>query len=71
MSKAPRLNCRNWECGVILPILPTSTVSLSSHEDQIPEGLTGFEGMIPVPMSYPGEEYGMKKPWFQGEEGKW
>ena len=31
-------------------------------------GLAVFEGTVPVPMMYPGEEYGIKEPWFQGEE---
>lgn len=32
------------------------------------DGLAAFEGTVPVPMMYPGEEYGIQKPWFPGEE---
>lgn len=30
-------------------------------------GLKAFERLIPVPMEYPGQEYGDSKPWFFSE----
>ena len=30
-------------------------------------GLKAFEGLIPVPMECPGQEYGDDKPWFYSE----
>ncbi|KAI0554935.1 tyrosyl-DNA phosphodiesterase-domain-containing protein [Xylaria curta] len=53
-SGQPKLNCRNWECGVLIPI----------------EGETvkpGWGAFVPVPMVVPGEAYGKsnsKRPWF-------
>ena len=60
-TKSPKLNCRNWECGVLFP-LPLA----AKMEKQ--EGLACFEGSVPVPMQYPGEAYGSRKPWFYSEQ---
>ncbi|KAJ9609102.1 hypothetical protein H2200_006873 [Cladophialophora chaetospira] len=64
VTKEPRLNCRNWECGVIIPILVKSSDSrgsaVTSHRD---EGLAAFEGRVPVPMRFPSEDMDQKKPW--------
>lgn len=74
VTKAPRLNCRNWECGVLVPLTRASKPSKVSGDDEgSGSGSSGgdlamFEDRVPVPMKYPGEEYGMKEPWFQGEE---
>ncbi|RYC59815.1 hypothetical protein CHU98_g6380 [Xylaria longipes] len=55
-SGQPKLNCRNWECGVLIPI-EGETAKL---------GWEAFENKIPVPMVVPGEAYGKtnsKRPW--------
>jgi hypothetical protein len=49
------MNCRNWECGVVVPV-PVKEQSISNMQI--------FEGVVPVPMVTPGEEYGQKRPWF-------
>ncbi|MCJ1463339.1 hypothetical protein MMC07_001946 [Pseudocyphellaria aurata] len=69
-SKAPRLNCRNWECGVLVSLNRTSS-TFSSHDEGAgsASGLAMFEGAIPVPMKYPGEDYGNKEPWFPAFQG--
>ncbi|KAI1638816.1 tyrosyl-DNA phosphodiesterase-domain-containing protein [Biscogniauxia mediterranea] len=57
----PKLNCRNWECGVIIPVPADSTAGKSHHAD-----LTAFQSSVPVPMEFPGEAYGAsasKRPW--------
>ncbi|CAJ2506008.1 Uu.00g001380.m01.CDS01 [Anthostomella pinea] len=57
----PKLNCRNWECGVVIPVPAEATAGGSSHTD-----LTAFENSIPVPMTVPGDAYGAsasKRPW--------
>ncbi|KAI9697925.1 MAG: hypothetical protein M1836_004277 [Candelina mexicana] len=56
VSKAPKLMCRNWECGVLVPI-PASDVKQ-------PVSMDSFQNIIPVPMHTPGREYGTRKPWF-------
>ncbi|KAJ2990984.1 hypothetical protein NUW58_g2693 [Xylaria curta] len=56
VTKQPKLNCRNWECGVLIPM-----------ENEVAEfGLAAFEERIPVPMVVPTDEYGKtnsKRPW--------
>ncbi|KAI2630613.1 phospholipase D/nuclease [Hypoxylon sp. NC1633] len=59
----PKLTCRNWECGVIVPIPPQD---LSKDLAQRPS-LSDFNSAIPVPMKIPSEAYGAtktKRPWF-------
>ncbi|KAI9797749.1 MAG: hypothetical protein M1835_006921 [Candelina submexicana] len=56
VSKGPKLVCRNWECGVLVPI-PASDVKQ-------PVGMESFQNSVPVPMQTPGREYGTSKPWF-------
>ena len=70
-TKSPKLNCCNWECGVLVPLRRmtadaegTVAASESRSEDEGRRGLEMFEGKVPVPMQYPGEEYGGKAPWF-------
>ncbi|KAI0121811.1 phospholipase D/nuclease [Daldinia grandis] len=61
-SSNPKLTCRNWECGVIVPILPRDP----SEDGSRPSNVSDFNGTIPVPMNVPGEAYGdikSKRPW--------
>jgi hypothetical protein len=134
-SKSPKLNCRNWECGVVIPIsknvpfhldssssagtrsifpesgattassasLATSSMevlddnnddcqsakgkgkgrkanAVDNSNDEVDHapgpasasagpsrGMQIFNGIVPVPMVVPGEEYGKRRPWFYGE----
>ncbi|KAI2642772.1 tyrosyl-DNA phosphodiesterase-domain-containing protein [Xylaria nigripes] len=57
-SQQPKLNCRNWECGVLIPM----------EGESAEPGLKAFENRIPVPMIVPSEAYGKthsKRPWCQ------
>ncbi len=78
-TKTPKLNCRNWECGVVVPLrrmmvdystLPESggdgvLVKGGNGKAVMEEGLKAFEHMMPVPMLFPGREYGDgDRPWF-------
>ncbi|KAI1468191.1 phospholipase D/nuclease [Daldinia caldariorum] len=59
----PKLNCRNWECGVIVPISPRNLAEDGSR----PSSVSNFHDAIPVPMNIPSEAYGdtkSKRPWF-------
>lgn len=47
-SGKPKMTCRNWECGVVVPI----TTPGKGTED-----LSGFQGTVPVPMQTPGDPY--------------
>lgn len=56
VSGEPKLNCRNWECGVLIPV----------EGEAVKSGLEAFKKRIPVPMVVPGEAYGKansKRPW--------
>ncbi|KAI0860975.1 tyrosyl-DNA phosphodiesterase-domain-containing protein [Xylaria cubensis] len=56
-SGQPKLNCRNWECGVLIPI----------EGEAVKPGWGAFDKKIPIPMVVPGEAYGKsnsKRPWF-------
>ncbi|KAL4872052.1 hypothetical protein BDV12DRAFT_162942 [Aspergillus spectabilis] len=73
LTKQPKLNCRNWECGVVVPILKDSEHETQDNGDDIDgiekgkgksEGkeedetlLDIFKGKVPVPMQVPGRRY--------------
>jgi hypothetical protein len=80
ITKQPKLNIRNWECGVVVPVLaPASNYDVeaegkrkgvdrvSDKTEARPPGMDVFDGVIPVPMVVPGEEYGRRRPWFYSE----
>ena len=81
ITKQPKLNIRNWECGVVVPVLttaPTRDMEAEGKGKEVdrdsygpeagPPGMDIFDGVIPVPMVVPGEEYGRKRPWFYSEQ---
>lgn len=55
-TKKPRINCANWECGVIFPA--------KSNHNKVDEEMAEFVDSIPVPMIAPGDSYEGKVPWF-------
>jgi len=80
-TKQPKLNIRNWECGVVVPVLTQQRASEMEAGDKGkgvdtglraseagPPGMDIFEGIIPVPMAVPGEDYDRKRPWFFSEQ---
>ena len=84
ITKQPKLNCRNWECGVLIPAnskldsqgykakspREPGGSTLESSDGSLPSStLQVFDGVIPVPMQYPGEEYDGRKPWYFQEHG--
>ncbi|KAL8958725.1 MAG: hypothetical protein Q9183_005781 [Haloplaca sp. 2 TL-2023] len=76
-SKQVKLNCRNWECGVVIPLRRMTAMSgkegVQETEDGVlrgsekVDGLKRFEGVVPVPMEMPGKGYGDGRPWFYSE----
>ncbi|KAL7912324.1 phospholipase D/nuclease [Trichoderma velutinum] len=55
-----KMNCRNWECGVIIPVPESKTV------DKTPASadMAMFAGTVPVPMQVPGPAYASNdQPW--------
>lgn len=72
-TKEMKLNCRNWECGVVVPVLLKQQREGGDQgvpaQADLGKGLKVFEGRVPVPMVWPGQEYGSRKPWFFMEQG--
>lgn len=57
-SGKPKMTCRNWECGVVLPV-PSQPSSTDDDLDAL------FSSAVPVPMVNPGRAYGPnEEPWF-------
>ncbi|KAI0994689.1 hypothetical protein K3495_g13492 [Podosphaera aphanis] len=59
-TKQPKLNCTNWECGIIFPI--SQQEFEMNHLESV--GMEIFRDHIPVPMVTPGAAYGDREPWF-------
>ncbi|OWO99911.1 hypothetical protein B2J93_6966 [Marssonina coronariae] len=68
-TKEPKLNIRNWECGVVLPIPKVSQDDAIDRPKgvQDPAGMDEVFGTLPIPMEVPGEAYGDRRPWFYNE----
>ncbi|MCJ1434056.1 hypothetical protein MMC27_003422 [Xylographa pallens] len=67
VTNAPKLNCRNWECGVIIPVRASPLAAKSNDEVPGENNLRVFDGKVPVPIQYPGEEIKDRKPWYYAE----
>ncbi|KIX06407.1 uncharacterized protein Z518_04383 [Rhinocladiella mackenziei CBS 650.93] len=61
-TKEPRLNCRNWECGVIIPV-DSRSPNIRAPNGTDAGNLAMFDHLVPVPMKYPAETFEGKKPW--------
>lgn len=64
-TKKPKLNCRNWECGVIIPVPAKSNTSsrMRDMDDHQDANLGAFGHLVPVPMRYPSDSVEGMKPW--------
>ncbi|CAN8096868.1 unnamed protein product [Discula destructiva] len=67
----PKLNARNWECGVVVAASPPT----SNDRQELTRGTRGaaeeldmFRGLVPIPMELPGLSYqadtDARQPWF-------
>ncbi|RDA87282.1 hypothetical protein CP532_1318 [Ophiocordyceps camponoti-leonardi (nom. inval.)] len=60
-SGKAKMSCRNWECGVVVPV----SVNDGGSGSGVAADLSVFRGTVPVPMQVPGRAYGAaEKPWF-------
>jgi hypothetical protein len=70
-----KIKCKNWECGVVIPIFarPDQSNGQTLSGEPVPGrteplGLEVFEKTVPVPMVTPAEPLGDdRKPWFFAE----
>ncbi len=71
-SKEMKINLRNWECGVLIPVPRTMAPAREAADrgagvwDRL--DMSVFDGHIPIPMVLPGEEYRGTRPWFYSEQ---
>lgn len=63
-TKEEKLNCRNWECGVLLPVPQEKLKQLPFQEGQLPPLKAAFGGFVDVPFEYPGDSLLNKTPWY-------
>lgn len=64
-----KLTCRNWECGVLIPVTPSGDVGAKTGKDG---DLEVFKSTLPVPMLLPGQSFlttdqttdEQRQPWF-------
>jgi len=61
-TKTPKLNCRNWECGVVIP-MPPNSLSSGDHGEHLAM-LDCFRGIVPVPIQLPAVSLELRLPWF-------
>ena len=62
-TRTPKLICRNWECGVIVPVAEQEDMKSSSNSSYSEDGLVAMSRVVPVPMQYPGKSFNGSKPW--------
>ncbi|KND91454.1 hypothetical protein TOPH_03719 [Tolypocladium ophioglossoides CBS 100239] len=61
-SGKAKMSCRNWECGVVVPLGMASKEGDATTDLR---DLRAFDGTVPVPMQAPGRAYGPNdEPWF-------
>ncbi|TGZ80983.1 phospholipase D/nuclease [Ascodesmis nigricans] len=69
-TKQPKLNIRNWECGVLLPVETPKPRGRTLGGDEVVVGMPMelekvVEGRVPVPMKVPAGR--VERPWFRSE----
>jgi hypothetical protein len=64
-SKKPKVNCRNWETGVLMRIPIADDLESKGKQQQKPPAYDVFQGSLEFPCRIPGEEYKKHdRPWF-------
>ncbi|KAH8689649.1 tyrosyl-DNA phosphodiesterase-domain-containing protein [Talaromyces proteolyticus] len=73
-TKEPKLNCRNWECGVLVPITKVSESAVNDKQGKKEKeeengDIEQIFNPIPVPMRVPAPSFSANpnlKPWYGG-----
>jgi hypothetical protein len=61
-EKKWKINCKNWECGVLLPV-STDGAKTEAGDDGIVD-MEVFKDVVEPPFMYPGLEYEDREPWY-------
>lgn len=56
-SGKPKLTCRNWECGIVVPVVGEHAANGSDRQVRDGDMLGMFERCVPVPMQTPGAPF--------------
>lgn len=66
-----KINCRNWECGVIMRVPEEKLVKDDNGKKDAAADNTGkvvqmksFEDVVGVPFHHPGRDFGNREPWY-------
>jgi hypothetical protein len=65
-EKKWKLNCKNWECGVLLPA-STEGASTEAGKNGV-VNMEVFKDVVEPPFMYPGIEYEDREPWYFQEK---
>lgn len=61
-EKKWKLNCKNWECGVLLPV-KTEGAGVEAGKEGVVD-MNVFKNFVEPPFMYPGLEYEGREPWY-------
>nr|OQO15934.1 hypothetical protein B0A51_17120 [Rachicladosporium sp. CCFEE 5018] len=65
-AKEWKVTCRNWECGVLMPVLTGREANWDSTNDLA--DMSVFDGVVKPPFMIPGVEYDGREPWYFQEK---
>nr|OQO17799.1 hypothetical protein B0A51_14875 [Rachicladosporium sp. CCFEE 5018] len=65
-AKEWKVTCRNWECGVLIPVLTGKEANWDSTNDLA--DMSVFDGVVKPPFMIPGVEYDGREPWYFQEK---
>ena len=65
-EKKWKLNCKNWECGVLLPVSANGVATEAGKEGVV--DMEAFKDVVEPPFLYPGIEYDDREPWYFQEK---
>lgn len=65
-EKKWKINCRNWECGVLLPTNTEGVALEEGNQDAV--SMEVFKDLVEPPFLYPAPEYDDREPWYFMEQ---
>lgn len=65
-EKKWKLNCKNWECGVLLPVNAEGVATEAGKNGVV--DMVAFKDVVEPPFMFPGIEYEDREPWYFQEK---